>query len=186
MDGTGRIIRTKMRIEDRTEILSLDDLIRSYRDENRFLPLCQACRNYGTCWSCPPYDFRPEDFLSDYTVAELMLEIVYFEDENMSDKESFAILADVKKELYPRLLDWEKTVPGSRVFCPGSCINCGDATCARISGRPCCHPDRMRYSLESFGFDVEAILRDIFGMKLLWAEKGKAPAYYALVSALLR
>ena len=41
----------------------------------------------------------------------------------------------------------------------------------------------MRYSLESFGFDLMALTQDVLGISIIW-EPGHLPAYYTLIGAL--
>ena len=42
-------------------------------------------------------------------------------------------------------------------------------------GKPCKHPDKMRYSLESTGVDCNFLSEELFGISLLWFKNGKAP-----------
>ena len=51
------------------------------------------------------------------------------------------------------------------------------------SGGACCAPARMRYSLESLGFDVSALTEAFLGHRLAWAGD-KTPDTLTLVGAL--
>lgn len=174
-----------MKIIKRLESYDLDRFILNFRDENKFLGYCQKCDNYGKCWTCPPYDFSPSEFLSRFSKLEVLLTLIDFDGEEISDKESFKILDIEKKSLYLELIELEKSRPGSRVFYPGSCIFCPRGQCAKAQNLSCRHPEKLRYSLESFGFDIGKILKEVFNEELLWAHDGLAPAHYTLVSALL-
>ncbi|MFR2062233.1 MAG: DUF2284 domain-containing protein [Alistipes sp.] len=37
--------------------------------------------------------------------------------------------------------------------------------------RPCLHPDKVRPSLEAFGFDIARTLSELFGIELLGKER---------------
>lgn len=49
---------------------------------------------------------------------------------------------------------------------------------------PCLHPDKVRPSLEAFGFDIGRTLSELFGIRLLWGKDGILPEYLMLVSGL--
>lgn len=76
----------------------------------------------------------------------------------------------------------EKNRPGSLALYGGSCRFC--RTCNRIQSKPCKRPKQMRLSLESLGYDVEAISAHVLKLPLLWFDK-RLPEYMTLVTALL-
>ncbi len=49
-------------------------------------------------------------------------------------------------------------------------------------GTPCRHPEKVRPSLEAFGFDIAKTLSELFNIELLWGKDGKLPEYLVLVS----
>jgi len=165
------------------------ELMERYYDRPKFLEYCKACPNYGNRWSCPPYDFDPEGILRQYEVVNVIgVQVLYDEATRASmdtkekvDAYTLASLDAVKQPMLPALLDAERSLPGSRAFISGNCKVC--ATCAREMGMPCLHPDQMRYSLESLGFDVGALTQDVLGITIVW-DPGHLPAYYTLVAAL--
>ena len=53
-------------------------------------------------------------------------------------------------------------------------------------GKPCRHPEQLRHSLESVGFDVVAISRDLLGLELEWSKDGSLPKHLTLVTALMQ
>ncbi|MDE7458334.1 MAG: DUF2284 domain-containing protein, partial [Muribaculaceae bacterium] len=65
------------------------------------------------------------------------------------------------------------------------CLHCPESQCTRKCGEPCRHPDKVRPSLEAFGFDIGRTLSELFNIKLLWGKNGVLPEYLVLVSALL-
>lgn len=74
---------------------------------------------------------------------------------------------------------------GGRAFAyVGKCLYCPDSECARKCNRPCLHPDKVRPSLEAFGFDIAHTLSELFGIELLWGKNDILPEYLVLVSGL--
>ena len=89
-----------------------------------------------------------------------------------------------EKDRYDQeMLDLEKSIPGSYGLAAQECVQC--KKCARLSGHPCVHPDKMRYSLEAVGcFPVE-LVHDKFGFDILWSDGESIPEYYLLVAGVL-
>ena len=54
-----------------------------------------------------------------------------------------------------------------------------------LQGRPCRHPERLRYSIEALGGDVEGCLQHYFHVPVLWGRDGLAPEYLVLMGGLL-
>jgi predicted metal-binding protein len=91
-------------------------------------------------------------------------------------------MAEVWQWLLPQLYEMEREVPGSRCF-TFRCVLCPEG-CTRPQGRPCRHPDKLRHSLESVGFDIEAMTRDLLDIHLEWSHDGSLPKHITLVTAL--
>ncbi len=68
----------------------------------------------------------------------------------------------------------EEQIPGSISISSGGCNLCNE--CNRKDGLPCRQPDKMRYSLDAFGFDLTAITKDMFDIDILWC-KERLPDY---------
>jgi predicted metal-binding protein len=82
------------------------------------------------------------------------------------------------------MLELEKATPGSYGMAAQECVQC--KKCARLSGHPCVHPDKMRYSLESIGAFPVKLVHDKFGFDILWSDGESIPEYYLLVAGLLK
>ena len=52
------------------------------------------------------------------------------------------------------LLDMERKYGGRSFAYIGKCLHCSDNECTRNCGTPCRHPEKVRPSLEAFGFDI--------------------------------
>ena len=153
---------------------------------------CAQCPSYGKVWSCPPFDFDAcvvSDGFKTVTVTGTTIE---FDEETRAAcetaEQSSAIgleaMAQLWESVKPSLYEQERAVPGSRCF-TFRCSLCPEG-CTRPSGSPCRHPDMMRHSLESVGFDVVAITRDLLGLELEWSNDGTLPKHLTLVTALMR
>ncbi len=169
--------------------LPLADFVRDYRDLPRFRTLCQACDNYGQCWSCPPYDFDETVFLSPYVEANLIgarvdvpQEARFCGDGEACRRKGDALLRPLRALLDDALLRLEQELPGGRAFYAGSCMRCPKGACRRRSGEPCVAPEKLRPSIEALGFDVERTASELLATELRWGEPGRLPDYFVLVS----
>ena len=167
----------------------LADFVQAYQNQEKYLAYCRECDNYDAKWSCPPMGIDTVEFLSPYSyVTVAAVQMIYHEDVVVSTPEdrvkdiTLGTIMPVKTAFHDAMLDAEREVPGSITLSSGGCTLCRH--CTRPGGKPCRQPSRMRYSLDSFGFDLSAITEDLLGIKLLWC-RGKLPAYYTLIHALL-
>lgn len=160
-------------------------------DVPKFLGYCAACPNYGGTWSCPPFDFDPQEIWDRYdrillravkvpVPAELREKVLSPQEIN---DESHALLAPIKHDLLSSLLEQERATPGSLALSAGRCQEC--QVCTKASGQPCRQPGRMRHSIESLGGDVGKTLSLYLGQELLWGREGHLPEYYILLGGLL-
>lgn len=174
-------------MEYRTESYSADisvgDYIERFRDPERFIEMCKQCRNYGRSWGCPPFDFDEEAYLRRYRLAHLMAtKIIPLEERIPIDRSQELILPE-RRRIEADLLELERRYDGRAFAYVGKCLYCRGCDCARIIGRPCRHPDKVRPSLEAFGFDIGRTLEELFGIELHWGRDGFLPDYLVLVSA---
>lgn len=173
--------------------LPLSEYVASYRDSDRFMAYCLACRNYGRCWSCPPFSFSPDEALQGYThawiigtkiePAETLREPCASADERT--ERCRQIIASVRSTLDAQVVALETLYPGSRAFLAGSCFICAQGVCTRARGEACIRPSEVRPSLESFGFDIALSASKLLGIELKWSYDRHMPPYLTLVSGLL-
>lgn len=167
-----------------------DDFIRDYRDVERIRQYCLQCPGYGKAWNCPPFDFDPRTVSDGFKTVKLMATVIEFDEQTRADcktaEQATAVgreaMQEVWNELLPRLYEMERQSPGSRVF-TFRCALCPEG-CTRPQGKPCRHPDKIRHSLESVGFDVSAPARDLLGIDLEWSSDGSLVKHITLVTAL--
>lgn len=175
------------------QLVSVEEYRERCVDVEEFLPYCKACNHYGQVWSCPPYDFSPEDCWKKYRdflivglkvcVPEELLSGTYSPEEREKILEK--ILIPEKERLDVVLLEREKEAPGSISLSGGSCRKCLPQGCTRPQNQPCRHPETMRYSIESLGGNVGLTVTKYLHQELQWMEEGKLPEYFIVVGGLL-
>ena len=172
--------------------IGADEFIGRYRDVERFDAYCRECPGYGKSWNCPPFDFDPRTRSEGFKTVIVMGTTIEFDEQTLAacktPEQATAAgkqaMEEVWQELLPRLYGMERETPGSRCF-TFRCVLCPEG-CTRPEGKPCRHPGKMRHSLESVGFDVEAITRDLLGIDLEWSTDGSLSKHITLVTALFR
>ncbi|SDG72899.1 DUF2284 domain-containing protein [Propionivibrio dicarboxylicus] len=148
-------------------------------DVNRIQGYCRDCGMYGKFWSCPPFDSQPLAALPEWTHAVLIM----WQTAVSTPDDMNALIAQfqaARRHLGEILIGCER--PGTTAIIAGQCFGCSD--CVRARGADCCAPARMRYSLESLGFDVSTLTEELLGHRLAWAAD-KTPDTLTLVGALL-
>jgi len=168
------------------------DYIKGYRDIDKFIVFCKECNKYGNSWACPPYNFDTTGHILKYEIVYIFGTKISI-DENIrsgcvntekSKQLGSQIMAMVRKELDKQLLELEEIYPDSKAFFAGNCHICEKEYCTRITGTPCRYPDKIRHSLESFGFDIGKTAGELLNIELRWSEDGMLPEYLTLVSGL--
>lgn len=150
-------------------------------DVPKFLACCKQCPNYGTRWSCPPFDFDPMDIWNKYKrlkLHALVLKPLHNDGQKLTEG-----LWKEKPGFDLGLIELERPYPGSLSLSGGTCAFCG--TCKKAEGQPCCNPDKLRYSIEALGGDVGKTCELYFGKPVLWIKDGVAPDYLMWVGGLL-
>lgn len=170
--------------QDFTADITVDEYIARFRDKARFLELCKMCPNFGNSWGCPPFDFDTEEYLTRYRYAHLIATRITPFTKGISLEKVGELIRPERLRMEMILLDMERKYGGRAFAFTGKCIYCEDEPCTRPCNKPCRHPDKVRPSLEAFGFNIDMTLKELFGMELLWGKDGKVPEYLVLVGAL--
>lgn len=163
--------------------IPVTELMERYRDAERFIALCRQCPEFNRQWSCPPVAPGIDRQLSRWHTATVIATRI--------DVPHATPVADAARIMEPERIRIEKKLlalereHGGRAFTTvGRCLHCGNRPCTRPQGLPCRHPELVRPSLEAVGFNLSAILSDIFGIHLNWASDGFCPPVLTLVTAL--
>lgn len=181
----------KIDIKEINTEITMDEFIEGFFDAERFEKSCSFCHGFGKTWACPPYNFDPIKLWRSYDrlavigkkilVPDSLLNGSYSHDELNTVMDS--IVSPVKHTLFDELLTLEHRTPYSMMLSAGGCDICEE--CVRSSGKPCIHPELLRFSIESLGGDVVKIVEKLLNEKLLWAQDGKLPEYFIIVGGLL-
>ena len=180
----------KYTLTTREATIAADDFIHRYRDVERIRQYCLECPGYGKAWNCPPFDYDPRTVSDGFGTVKLMATIIEFDEPTraacttpqQATRVGKQAMNEVWQTLLPRLYEMERESPGSRCL-TFRCVLCPEG-CTRPEGLPCRHPERLRHSLESVGFDVVAITRDLLGIDLEWSTDGSLSRRITLVTAL--
>ncbi|MGI5874465.1 MAG: DUF2284 domain-containing protein [Bacillota bacterium] len=174
--------------EIKTVVLPAADYCRDYRDPAQFIEYCKVCPRYHHLWCCPPFDFDTTEALAGYryayivgvraTVNPTLRELIT--DPVTIGEMAELITKDCRRFIDPVILALEQKSPGALAFYGGRCYLC--EYCARLTGKPCRHPDRMRSSLESYGFDVARTTEELLGFELEWSNE-RLPGRLSFIGA---
>lgn len=172
-------------VEELTAEIPVADYIAGYRDADKFIRFCRECPSYGASWGCPPFEFDADAELRRYESAVIYAtKIVPARPLLLSEVQDF--IRPERLKIERRLLELERETGGRAFAYVGRCLYCGDKPCARLKKLPCRHPEKVRPSLEAFGFDIALTLGRLFGIELKWGHNGCAPDYLVLVSTLFK
>lgn len=161
--------------------LPVPDYIARFRDHERFIAYCRKCRNYGQSWGCPPFDYDVEYLLRQYRTALLVATKITPAEGGHPLSEAGALIFPERMRLERTLLEMESRYGGRSFAYVGTCLYCPESSCTRPEGKPCRHPERVRPSLEAYGFDIGKTASELFGIHLKWGANGKLPEYLTLV-----
>lgn len=159
-----------------------------------FLECCKACPNYGNLWSCPPYEFQPEEYWRQYKTLYIRGRKILFPEEmtrkTYAKEEQQKIMEQVlgrEKDLMgEELFLMEQEYPNSVSLSAGSCSRCRRESCTRREAKPCRYPEKLRYSIESLGGNVGLTVTKYLKQELLWMEEDRLPGHFMLVAGLLK
>ena len=170
---------------------TIEELKNNFWNIEKFEGFCKQCRNYGKLWSCPPYDFSIEEYVYRYKYIYIVgVKIVFDEDtlSSINTKEKISnytteTLHFMKNKIMNEMLKLEKLYPNSTSLSAGGCNLCEN--CSKLKNVQCIHPDLMRYSLESLGFDVGGISSKLLNFELKWATETRLPDYFSLIAGIM-
>ena len=175
-------------IKKLTADVDVEEFIENYVDIERFMGLCEECENYGKNWNCPPFDFDVMEVWNSFNKLKIIAFKLDFSDEELnmeySEKELEFILKRLER-MKVKLMNEIYALENENSYglFLGNCNLC--MKCTREFGMPCKMPFKMRYSIESLGGNVDQLIEDIFGFKILYAKDNRLPEYLMFVGGLL-
>ena len=157
-----------------------------YENKREIEKLCEACPTYGGKWSCPPCSPAFSGYgLDKYPYAALVLFSCDLDQFSYTKTEYIKIKASntIMKSRMDRLMRSLEQATDGVMISNGNCRLCNP--CSKKKGEPCKKPDKLRFSMEALGLDVERITADVFSHELLWYRDKKIPPYLSAVACLL-
>lgn len=161
------------------------DKILPYLNPKKFNSYCKdGCPNHSQKWTCPPNCPSFENYSKEFSMISLFL--FYTEPSQFpnieSEERALQAYNFIKEELQKYLREIEPT--NGKMIAANSCEIC--KTCGIVSGNKCHIPEKMRYNLVAFGFNVGKIMSELFQHELQWAEKNQLPEFVSSVGAILK
>jgi len=148
-----------------------------------FLKMCkEGCVNYGKKFSCPPCS---RDFLSVVNGKEGIFVVMFLMNLTKIDSTEYnkvRIANSIMKSRADKLMRVLENKFNTKFLSTGSCRLC--RTCQLKLKKPCKHPEKRRYSLESTGVDCDYLSTRLFNLPLLWFRNKKAPEYTCVLTGL--
>ena len=138
--------------------------IYNYMNFDYFTGLCrEGCSHYNKSHTCPPNSPKYNDYTKDY--ENTLLIAMYT---NIDDKNNISTThAYLRKVLYDILLPLEKKFNGLYTD-GGRCMYCNK--CTYIDNLACRFPEKMRFSMEAMGIDLDIVCREFLNHKIVWDE----------------
>jgi predicted metal-binding protein len=166
---------------------TMEEYMEGYKNAAGFLDYCEKNMGYQQVWSCPLYDFNPEDYGANYKYFYLIGSKITLDEEgvaacNKSGGYFEQICLEEKYILSKKVHTLEKKYPGSLGLITGDCHMCSQ--CTRPTKKGCRYSDEIRYFLESIGAGVGKTAGDYLGIKLK-RMKEKQPECFTLIHGLL-
>jgi predicted metal-binding protein len=172
--------------------INVNEYINNYRDVGKFIGFCKQCNCYNACWACPPFNFDTSKCMLQYEKAHIIGTKIIL-DSTLIDEctglqkckdTAYRIIGEVRCHIDNKLLELERRYENCRAFFAGTCHICKQGECTRIVGKSCLYPDKLRPSLEAFGFDIAKTASQLLNTDLKWSSEGRLPEYFMLVSGL--
>lgn len=175
-------------VEQLTADLDLDAYCEKYVDVEKYLEYCKECPDYETNWSCPPFDFDPNDIWNSYNKLKVVAFKYNFSqkllDETFSEAELDMFLKRLSRTKVKLLnIIYRMEDENSMGLGFGPCNLC--PMCTRVMGMPCKMPFKLRYSIESLGGNVDDMVKEVFDIEVKYPKDGKLLEYLMFVGGLL-
>lgn len=169
--------------------VTIEELKKKYYDKEKYQGYCRECNSYNKKHSCPPFSEEEDYMLDNYNYIHIVVaKLEYSKDEIEMHKGSDKTYEYTKKTFFPvknyiheRMIKLEGQYENAYYSAMGSCALC--EVCEKVEGKDCRYPDKMRISLEAWGYDIGGMLKDYFDIDIKWASDG-LPEYYSLLGGI--
>jgi len=151
----------------------------------KFSDLCKnGCINYEKKWSCPPYAPSFEEFSKGFENLLILYmridlnQFSYIKNDYLKIKAGNSILKSRADKFLRTIVSKD-----SKFISTGSCRLCKSCKCK--TNKSCAYPNKMTYSFEALGINVDKVVNQCFESPLLWYKTGALPKYTSVVCGLL-
>ena len=139
-------------------------ILSRYMDFEYFTNLCKdGCPHYNLSYTCPPNSPRFTDYTSNYEKS-LIIAMYMNLDNGTSINDIHPYLRRVLSDL---LIPLEKEFNGLLTD-GGRCRYCDE--CTYVQNLPCRFPDKIRFSMEAMGIDLDKVCKDILDHSIVWSK----------------
>lgn len=155
-------------------------------DKNLFQQMCRdGCPNYNQKFGCPPLSPQFNDVVNEKELflLAMVLKLNQFDNQNYQEYLKIRIANSVLKSRIEKVMRKLEKITKTKFLSTGACRLC--KPCQKKIGKPCKHPDKRRYSLESLGVDCNHLTQEAFNFPLKWYKNKKAPKYTTVICGLL-
>lgn len=154
-NNDNKLIRLKAKICKNTDI-------HKYMNFDYFTGLCRdGCPHYNLSYTCPPNSPTYTEYTKEH---ENVLVIAMYSD--VDEKNSISnIHPYLRRVLSDILIPLEKEFDGLLTD-GGRCRYC--ETCTYVDGLPCRFPDKIRFSMEAMGIDLDKVCSEVLEHKIVW------------------
>ena len=154
-----------------------NEVLSKYMDFNYFTELCKSgCPHYNLNYTCPPNSPKFDDYTKNFKYSLVIaLYINLDEDKTIDTLHSY-----LRKVLSDILIPLEKKFNGLLTD-GGRCKYC--KKCTYINNLPCRYPEKIRFSMEAMGIDLNKVCKDILDHSIVWDE-GSENKYCTVIGSI--
>jgi predicted metal-binding protein len=142
----------------------LQQLIDCYHRPDDIYDYCKSCGYYNQNHSCPDHS---SDILSKYNQDDYIS--VYLLTMSYSDDSDLSLEYRITRHKLDLSIKAFELSTESNALIPGRCLLCDP--CKKSLSRLCPYPGRMRYSLETLGFNLSDLAKNEFDFELKWDQQ---------------
>jgi predicted metal-binding protein len=141
-----------------------NEILTKYMDFNYFTGLCKdGCPHYNLSYTCPPNSPKFDDYTKDFKKSLVIAMYMSLDDDNtINDVHPY-----LRRVLSDLLIPLEKEFDGLLTD-GGRCRYCEQ--CAYVDSLPCRFPDKIRFSMEAMGINLDKVCSDILDHCIMWNE----------------
>ena len=139
----------------------LKHLFDLYHQPDVIYEYCKSCEHYNKNHSCPDHEENP---LLKFNENDLIT--IYLLKASYSADSDLALEYRITRHALDRSIKAFSMATESEALFPGRCLICDP--CKKVLGLPCSYRGRMKYSLETLGFNLDELVKNEFDTELTW------------------